>query len=113
MWEVLKLFDACTRYEMYDYWFRSGISLTIGTVFNMLMTEKTHEIDDSLGKGVIDWCKKLNNETTKENGKLLGRLSSSNPLVAFDIVLSNLRSYTNLIEPTLSALNYLSPLTLD
>ena len=62
MWKVIKFFDATTRYEMYDYWFRAGTSLTADTVYNMCLTEKAHEFQKGDIKGIIDWCKKLNNE---------------------------------------------------
>lgn len=64
-------------------------------------------------KETLDWCKRLNNEKARENGRMLGRISCHNPLITFDLVISNLRTYSNLIEPTLVALNYCSPLSLD
>ena len=103
LWDLIKEFDAVKRYDMYDFWFRMGSNLTWEWVYNMWVTEKE----------TLDWCKRLNNEKARENGRMLGRISCGNPLITFDLVLSSLRSYGNLIDPTLVALNYCSPLTLD
>ena len=88
---------------MYDFWFRIGSSLTCDSILQMCTTEKE----------TLDWCKRVNNEKAREAGRLLSRISCSNPLISFDIVISNLRSYGNLTEPTLVALNYCSPLSMD
>ena len=64
-------------------------------------------------KETLDWCKRVNTDKAKELGRLLSRISCSNPLVSFDIVISNLRAYGNLIDPTLVALNYCSKLSMD
>ena len=103
LWDLIKEFDAVKRYELYDYWFRIGWNQTCEWVYNMWVTEKD----------TLDWWKRLNNEKARENGRMLGRISCGNPLITFDLVLSSLRSYGNLIDATLIALNYCSPLTLD
>jgi THO complex subunit 2 len=103
LWNLIKEFDVCQRYELYDFWFRAGYSLTWETIYNLCSSEKE----------TLDWCKRLNSEKARENGRMLGRISCNNPMITFDLVLSNLRTYSNLIDPTLSALNYWSPLSLD
>jgi hypothetical protein len=103
IWDLIKHYSATERYEIYDYWFRIGGSLTCESIYNMCMTVKE----------TLTWCKRLNNEKARESGKMLEKISCNNPLIAFDIVLTNLRTYANLIEPSLVALNYCSSLSLD
>ena len=88
---------------MYDFWYRLGTSITCDTVYSLCCTEKD----------TLDWCKKLSYETAKENAKLLGKLSCNNPMITFDIVISNIRNYSNLIDLTLIGLDYCYPLSLD
>ncbi|CAI2362951.1 unnamed protein product [Moneuplotes crassus] len=103
IWELLQVYSSRERYEIYDFWFRIGSSMTCESVCQMCTTEKE----------TLDWCKRVNNEKAKEAGRLLSRISCSNPLVSFDIVISNIRAYRNLTDPTLIALNYCSQLSLD
>lgn len=103
IWDLIKHYTATERYEIYDYWFRIGGSLTCESIYNMCMTVKE----------TLTWCKRLNNEKARESGKMLEKISCNNPLISFDIVLTNLRTYANLIDPSLVALNYCSSLSLD
>jgi THO complex subunit 2 len=100
---LIKHYSGMERFEIYDYWFRIGSSLTCEAIYHMCITIKE----------TLTWCKRLNNEKARENGRMLGRISCNNPLITFDIVITNLRTYANLIDPSLVALNYCSPLSLD
>ncbi len=103
LWEILAEFDYFERYNMYNEW------LTVAYFAHpQLMVQYALSTKDTR-----KWLKRLARGTVRQTGKLLAKLSHSNPCILFDLILTQSRSYENQIQPIVSTLNICSSLALD
>ena len=103
VWSVLKRFSVERRYIIYFNWLRgSKFSHPRVILENGNTTKET-----------LQWAKRLSWDNLKLFGKLIAKISHSNPLVVFEMVLTNVRVYDNQIQALVLALSFCSPLTLD
>ncbi|CAL8086593.1 unnamed protein product [Calicophoron daubneyi] len=103
IWQLLRLLPYDHRYRLYGQWkHMSGRNepKIIRKQAEVLVRAKA--IMKRLSKGNI-----------KPMGRQLGKLSHSNPGLLFDLVLSTVQLYTNLIGPVVEALKYVSSLGYD
>eukprot|EP01022_Parablepharisma_sp_SALTPOND_P003062 TRINITY_DN1121_c0_g1_i1.p1 TRINITY_DN1121_c0_g1~~TRINITY_DN1121_c0_g1_i1.p1 ORF type:complete len:867 (-),score=104.28 TRINITY_DN1121_c0_g1_i1:1480-4080(-) len=103
LWEVLVEFDYTDRYNMYNEWLTTAyFSHPLLIVQYALSTKETRK-----------WLKRLARGNVRQTGKLLAKLSHSNPCLLFDLVLTQAKSYENQIQSIVSSLTSCSQLALD
>lgn len=102
-WEVLRPLSWPQRYEIY-----SGLQETAPSSHPALSCAK------SRATAAAKHCvKRLAAETLKQCGRLLSKLSHSNPLPVLDVLVTTIETYDNLIPYAVDALKYATPMALD
>lgn len=59
------------------------------------------------------WSRRLSIDTVKQNSRQLAKLSSGNALIVFDTLITNAKSYRNMIEAQVQTLSTCNELSLD
>lgn len=102
-WEMLKSFHWSIRYEIYTY-----------------LKDASHEGHPALSfarnratAAARQTMKRVAVETLRQSGRMLGKLSHSNPFPVMEILVSTLERYDNLIPLSTEAMKYVGPLSLD
>ena len=102
LWNVVRYLSYDNRYRLYGYW-KDKVYL-----LPECQLARAHTIARSRYL-----LKRIAGNKAKECGRLLGKFSNSNPLVAFDVILKQVQSFDNMIEPVVDALRYMPPLCYD
>jgi len=61
----------------------------------------------------IPFVRRLTAESVKVTGRQMGRFALHNPLTVFELILSQIQAYVNLIQPMADSLKFLTPLASD
>jgi THO complex subunit 2 len=105
LWNVMKLLPYSSRFQIYG-------SLQLATSGDkqspelVLAKAKTK----SATKQVLS---RISNDTFKQQGRSLGKLSHSNPLVVFERVISTVKMMPNIISALVDSLRYICQLAFD
>jgi THO complex subunit 2 len=103
LWSVVSLLPYSHRFQIY------GHLKTVGYVeIPELILRKAETKDES--KKVMQ---RISNETVKQQGRALGKLSHSNPIVVFERVVDNVRMMPNIITALVDSLRYITSLSFD
>jgi THO complex subunit 2 len=100
---MLKQLPYERRYELYGRWKNRSYG-----IYPELMEARTQTL--SQGRYIM---KRLTKDNVKPSGRMIGKLSHSNPGIIFEYVLSQIQRYDNFIIPVVDALKYLTPMAYD
>ncbi len=103
VWDILKLAKGVVRYEYYTQ------MLTRTYISNSTLLAKMIDIHDEMRS----WNRRLSIETVKQNARQLAKLASGNALIVLDSMMTNAKSYRNMIEAQVQSLQLCTPLALD
>jgi THO complex subunit 2 len=103
LWEVISEFEYIERYNMYNQW------LTVAYASNYLLLLQYA----TSNKDTQKWLKRVSRGNAKQTGKLLAKLSHSNPCILFDFLFMAIKSYENQIQSIITSLTSCTPLALD
>lgn len=59
-------------------------------------------------KEINNWQRRLSIDTVKQNSKQLAKMTSSHPLIVFNTMINNAKSYSNMIEAQVAAMQGVS-----
>ena len=102
-WAVLKTLPYATRYRMYGRWKNELLSSHALLIFSKkLVVKNTSYV-----------MKRISKETLRIYGRVIGKLSHSNPGTLFEGILDKVMVYNNFIEPVAESLKYLTDFSFD
>ncbi|KAJ3217345.1 THO complex subunit 2 [Clydaea vesicula] len=102
LFKLLKIFPFQTRFALYGEWGSNDLP--------ELQLEKVGTIRDT--KYILKRIG-IEKDRLKESGRLISKLVHSNPLVAFNLILTHMQSYDNQIQTVVDCLKYLSEFDFD
>lgn len=102
IWALLSLYGLETRYGLYGFW-RSLYT----TSLQLKVQGATAERD---AKAVL---RRVSKDDLKLHARALGKLSHSDPLILWSVVLRQIQSYENLVKPVVESARYITPLGAD
>ncbi|KRY00418.1 THO complex subunit 2 [Trichinella pseudospiralis] len=94
LWLLLSQFPYTLRYRFYSEW------KTVHLKQHPLLLARKGEV---VGRA-RHVMKRLSKDTTKQTGRMIGKLSHSYPVVVFDYLLSQIQQFENLIGPVVESL---------
>ncbi|CAH8543194.1 unnamed protein product [Heterobilharzia americana] len=103
IWQMLRFMPYEHRYRLYGQWKHFSAQTEPS-----LIRRRAQVL--CYAKAIM---KRLSKENVKPMGRHLGKLSHSNPGLLFDHVLHTVQMFTNLINPVVEALKYVSSLGYD
>lgn len=103
LWDVISEFEYIDRYRMYNEW------MTVAYTSHPLLLLQYA----ASNKDTQKWLKRISRGNAKQTGKLLAKLSHSNPCILFDLVFIAIKSYENQIQSIITSLTSCTPLALD
>ncbi|KAL1505772.1 hypothetical protein ABEB36_005256 [Hypothenemus hampei] len=103
IWNCIKLYPYQIRYCLYARWKNDTYS-----TYPELMKKR----GDS-EKQIKNIMKRVSKENVKPVGRLIGKLTHCSPGFLFDYVLLQIQVYSNLINPVVDSLKYLTSLSYD
>ena len=102
LWRVLQTLPYTERYSLYGEWKqRSGKRPELR--FAKMQTERE-------ARGIL---RRISSDNVRASGRSFAKAAHAHPTVFFDVVLHQIQSYDNLIEPVVDAAKYLTPLEYD
>ena len=111
VWKVVKLFPYRDRQMIYANWRGRGVEIkSVGSKnFDVTLVEC------KAGRAARQTLKRVANEKKnyKQAGRALAKVAHSNPLVVFHVILAQVESYDNMIQPIVESLAFMTPLALD
>jgi THO complex subunit 2 len=121
LWNTITMLPYTVRYKLYSAWRNPALeknalrSLTPVTVKSgkiakpLGITES--EIDTGIKARYV--LKRISKENIKEMGSQLAKTSHNNPLVVFNMILSQIESYDNMILMMVDTFQFVTALSLD
>lgn len=111
VWGAVRELPFATRHAFYESWRGQGLE-------QAAIGHKHYEVvraECRAGFEVRRILKRVANEkrSSKYVGRQLAKIAHCNPLVVFDISLSQIESYDNMIFPLIESLGYMTPLAFD
>ena len=103
LWGILELLDYTARFEIYGDMKTDGLVKTPELV---LAKAKTNDRAKKV-------TQRISNDTFKQQGRELGKLSHSNPIVVFERIIATVKMMPNIISALVDSLRYISPLAFD
>ncbi|CAH8559656.1 unnamed protein product [Schistosoma guineensis] len=103
IWQMLRFLPYEHRYRLYGQWKHFNVQTEPSLIRRRAQVM-------CYAKAIM---KRLSKENVKPMGRHLGKLSHSNPGLLFDHVLHTVQLFTNLINPVVEALKYVSSLGYD
>ena len=103
LWGLLSLLPYELRFQIYGHVKTTGYTETPELIM------KKAEIREHSKKVM----QRISNDTVKQQGRALGKLSHSNPIVVFERVIDNVRMMPNIITALVKSLRYITPLSFD
>lgn len=103
LWSLLQLFPYQTRFTLYYQW-RNSVYDTCAE----LRYCRAVSVND-----IRRVMRRLAKENVKQFGRLIGKMTHANPTIVFPVILDQLQSYDNLIQPVIDSFKYLTPLGYD
>lgn len=101
-WSYLSKLSYPARYALYGEW-KHRASKRPALRHSKAQTERE-------ARGIL---RRVSADNVRASGRSLAKAAHANPLVFFDVVLHQIQSYDNLIEPVVDAAKYLTPLEYD
>ena len=111
IWIAVRCFAYSERHLLYKAWRGRDVERTaIGL--------KHHEVtraECQAGYDTRQALKRVANEkkNSKHVGRALAKTAHSNPVIVFHIILSQIESYDNMIQPIIESFGFMTPLALD
>lgn len=103
LWRLLELYPYQTRYGLYGEWKES--------LYKMYPEMKVKKVDtEKESKGIL---RRISKDNVKQFGRMLAKLSHSNPTILFTIALDQIQAYDNLVGPVVDATRYLTAFGYD
>ncbi|KAJ1445110.1 transcription factor/nuclear export subunit protein 2-domain-containing protein [Pelagophyceae sp. CCMP2097] len=111
LWAAIGHLPFAERHDLYAAWRGRGVERA-GIGF------KHYDVSGAecrVGRDARAALKRVANEkkNSKQVGRLLAKLAHSNPLVVFDVILTMIESYDNMIAPLVESMGQMTPLALD
>nr|CAG8487603.1 15373_t:CDS:10 [Entrophospora candida] len=106
-WQLLNYYPYEIRYGLYGEW--KDMKTIKDKKPHPALTTRVNEVKRKT-KGIM---KRITEENYRQKGREIAKVSHSNPIVVFDIVLYQVQAYPNLINPMVEACKYLTPLSYD
>ncbi|ORX92450.1 hypothetical protein K493DRAFT_303320 [Basidiobolus meristosporus CBS 931.73] len=103
VWNVLKHLPYAVRYGLYGEWKMDSYKN-----FPELKVAKSKTVKDT--KSIM---RRISKENVKQYGRMLAKVSHSNPTIVFTTVLDQIQAYDNLVVPVVDACKYLTPFGYD
>ncbi|KAK9763193.1 THO2 plays a role in transcriptional elongation, variant 2, partial [Basidiobolus ranarum] len=103
VWSVLKHLPYPVRYGLYGEW-----KVDSYKNFPELKVAKSKTVKDT--KSIM---RRISKENVKQYGRMLAKVSHSNPTIVFTTVLDQIQAYDNLVVPVVDACKYLTPFGYD
>ena len=103
LWGILELLNYTARFEIYGGMKTDGLVKTPELVLAKART-------NDRAKKVTQ---RISNDTFKQQGRELGKLSHSNPIVVFERIIATVKMMPNIISALVDSLRYISPLAFD
>jgi THO complex subunit 2 len=107
----MRCLPYCERHLLYKAWRGRGVDRTaIG-----LKHFEVARAECEAGHDARQALKRVANEkkNAKHVGRALAKTAHSNPFVVFHIILSQIESYDNMIQPIIESFGFMTPLALD
>jgi THO complex subunit 2 len=109
LWAVVADFPFYERFALYDAWKGAGLAKDgMGSKPHCVVMAETAQL-----KAAKNVLKRLSKDNIKLSGKALGRTTHTNPLAAYDFILTSIGSYANLIPYIVEALRFSTDLSRD
>jgi THO complex subunit 2 len=103
LWGLLKLFPFGERYRAY-----AKLKSELYSLRTPLVLRRAQIVEASRNK-----LRRLASETIKKQGRHLGKLALSNPVVVFTTILDQVEVYDNMIPTVVDCMKYMSELSYD
>jgi len=103
IWHFISLFPFQLRFKLYAHW----KNVAYESSPEMMVAHATAVTE---AKKIL---RRVTKDTDKKMWRQLAKIAHSNPLSFFQVVMEQLQSYDNLIQPVVDALKYLTPLGFD
>ena len=103
LWKFLSNFDYIKRYNLYENWITKSYK-----IHPYLIIKST-----IVWKEIQKWQKCLSLENARKHGRILQIISNSNPIIAFDSIISILILYENQITTIMQSFSFCSYLSYD
>jgi len=103
LWRLLKLFPYGERYRAY-----AKLKSELYSLRTPLVLRRAQIVEASRNK-----LRRLAAETIKQQGRHLGKLALSNPVVVFTTILDQVEVYDNMIPTVVDCMKYMSELSYD
>lgn len=101
VWQCLAPLPYEDRFRIYGEWKSAARQPELGVAIKKA---------DHAAKGVL---KTMTTDNAKEKARALARLAVTNPLVTFNVALTQIQTYSNLIPCVVDSLRYLNSLSFD
>ena len=111
VWAAMRCLPYCERHLLYKAWRGRGVDRTaIG-----LKHFEVARAECEAGHDARQALKRVANEkkNAKHVGRALAKTAHSNPFVVFHVILSQIESYDNMIQPIIESFGFMTPLALD
>ena len=111
VWAATRCLPYCERHLLYKAWRGRGVDRTaIG-----LKHFEVARAECEAGHDARQALKRVANEkkNAKHVGRALAKTAHSNPFVVFHVILSQIESYDNMIQPIIESFGFMTPLALD
>jgi THO complex subunit 2 len=103
LWQLLQRLPYTRRFDLYHDWREAAYSSS-----PELMLARALAMHDT--RRVM---RRLAKENVKQLGRLIGKISHCSPAAVFPVILDQLQSYDNLIQPVIESLKYATALSFD
>lgn len=103
LWSLLRLFPYNERFALYHAW-KGEPAAPLLIRMKCYGMRRLRYIMKRISK---------DKESIKQSGRVIGKLSHSNPTYLFEYILGQIQSYDNLIGPVVDSLKYLSSVSYD
>ena len=111
IWTAVRCVAYGERHLLYKAWRGRGVERN---AIGLKHHELTHA-ECQAGYDTRQALKRVANEkkNSKHVGRALAKIAHSNPVIVFHIILSQIESYDNMIQPIIESFGFMTPLALD
>lgn len=102
LWACLQPLSYSERFALYGEWKHRA--------FRRRELRSAKAATEREARGIL---RRVSADNVRASGRSLAKAAHTNPVVFFDVVLHQVQSYDNLIEPVVDAAKYLTPLEYD
>lgn len=102
LWACVESLTYPERYALYGEWKHRA--------FQRRELRAAKAATEREARGIL---RRVSADNVRASGRSLAKAAHTNPIIFFDVVLHQVQSYDNLIEPVVDAVKYLTPLEYD